>query len=441
MANTKKIRLVPYDMVSPGFEAIYTGKKSSSEGEKEDIITTITSDNAGNEIIRWPVFSWTFPGQEKDWDEEIKHINNIQNKLGNLDDSTRQIRAHIASLVPCDSGFPVTVDELLNAIGRGKLDEPSFHNGCWCPGMWWEQRTTQPFHMESMRIIHTVLTGYLAAEGKEEFVKRYPHAEGFINRTHEWLGPVDKLTDVQKLMMKRILLTIDFFTRNSYTMFFPSSDDIEQQMAEGKDLFEDGGCGVCLDAEISKKVGLPKIYPWWAEEFQKNLEKLDDPQKRELYKTCAHIASGVYTLSDCHHNTFRYIEGWIHGIGTGKLGIQTRKVGTEKERLGHLLFGYVLGLDKWLVGIPMQLLLLDLGHIDLGFDPKNEILRVYAYLDGERTPVKEWLAACLWHNLMYSLIDANYPAGLVRHKHLLEDAGKAGISLREWMDSVLGNDS
>ena len=86
MANKKKIRLVPYDMVSPGFEAIYTGKESSSESEKEDIITTITSDNAGNEIIRWPVFSWTFPGQEKGWDEEVKHINNIQSQLGALDD-------------------------------------------------------------------------------------------------------------------------------------------------------------------------------------------------------------------------------------------------------------------------------------------------------------------------------------------------------------------
>lgn len=445
MANEKKNKLVPYDAVSPGFEAIYTGKKSSSEGEKEDIITTITSDNAGNEIRRWPVFSWTFPGQEKDWDEEIKHINNIQSKLGDLDDSTRQIRAHIASLVPCDSGFPVTVDELLNAIGRGKLDEPSFHNGCWCSGMWWEQKTSQPLQMQIVMTIRDVLTGYLAAKGKEEFVKRYPHAAGFINRTHEWLGPVDKLTDVQKLMMKRMLLTIDFFVKTSYTVPFSQFSDaskLQQFEVIGKDIFfDDGGRGACLDAEISKKAGLPKIYPRWAEEFQKNLEKLDDPQKRELYKTCAHIASGVYTLSDCHHNTFRYIEGWIHGIGTGKLGIQTRKVGTEKERLGHLLFGYVLGLDKWLVGIPMQLLLLDLGHIDLGFDPKNEILRVYAYLGGERTPVKEWLAACLWHNLMYSLIDANYPAGLVRHKHLLEDAGKAGISLREWMDSVLGIDS
>jgi len=104
--------------------------------------------------------------------------------------------------------------------------------------------------------------------------------------------------------------------------------------------------------------------------------------------------------------------------------------------MGHLLFGYVLGLDKWWVGVPMQFLLLDLGHIDLGFDPKNEILRVYAYLGGERTPVKEWLAACLWHNLMYSLMDANNPAGLVRHKNLLERAAQAGISPREWMDRI-----
>jgi hypothetical protein len=445
MANEKKNRLVPYDAVSPGFEAIYTGKKSSSEGEKVDIITTVASDNAGDEIRRWPVFSWTFPGQEKDWDEEIKHINNLQSKLGDLDDSTRQIRAHIASLVPCDSGFPVTVDELLSAIGRGKLDEPSFRNGCWCSGMWWEQKTTQPSHLGSMRIIHTVLTGYLAGKSREGFIKDFPGAAGFIHRTYEWLDPVSELTEVQKLMMDRMLLTIDFFTKFSDTTpcsIFDDASELQKLENVAKELFsEEGGRGACLDAEISKKAGLPQIHPRWDPKFKENLEKLESPQKRELYKTCCAIASGVYTLSDCHHNTFRLIESWIHGIGTGKSSIPTRKAGTERERMGRLLFGYVLGLDKWLVGIPMQFLLLDLGHIDLGFDPKNEILRVYAYLGGEKTPVKEWLAACLWHNLMYSLLDANNPAGLVRHKHLLEDAGKAGISLREWMDSVLGNDS
>ncbi len=437
----KKERLAPYNMVSPGFEAIYTGRKSSSEGEKVEIITTVSADQAGNQIRKWSVVSWTFPGQEKDWDEEIKYLNKMQSKLGDLDDGTRRIRAHIASLVPCDSGFPVTVDELLNAVGRGKLDEPSYRNGCWCSGMWWEQKTTQPSHMESMRTIYTVLKSYLAGKPKEDFVEQFPLAAGFINRTYEWLGPAAELTEVQKLMMDRMLLTVDYFTKFSDTMAGAPcsqfSDVSKMQQAEVfvKELFGQDGQGSNLDAEISEKADLPQIHPRWTSEFQENLEKLEDPRKRDLYKTCSHIASGVHTLSDCHHSTFRYIESWIHGIGTGKLGIPTRKVGSERQRLGRLLFGYVLGLDKWLLGIPMQFLLLNLEHIDLGFDPKNEILRVYAYLGEERTPVKEWLAACLWYNLTYCSIAGN-PGGLVRHKNLLERAAQTGISLREWMDRV-----
>jgi hypothetical protein len=442
----KKDTLVPYDVVSPGFEGIYTGKKSSSEGE---------SDDEGNEISRWSVFTWTFPGQEKDWDEEIKHINNIQSELGDLDDSTRQIRAHIGSLVPCDSGFPVTVDELLNAIGREKLDEPSFHNGCWCSAVWWQQKTTQPVHMESKRIIHTVLTGYLADKSKKGFIKEFPGAAGFINRTYEWLGPVSKFTEVQKLMMDRMLLIIDCFAKFSVHATATHSSLKESELQElealGKDLFYDeNGRGARIDADIAELAGLPKIHPQWNPEFEKTLDKLEEPSKKELYKVCCAIATGVQVLSDCHHNTFRYIEGWIHGIGTGRLSIPTRKAQAERQRLGHLLFGYTLGLDKWLMRIPLQFLLLDLGHIDLGFEVKNEILRVYAYLGEKRTPAKEWLAACLWYTLTYNPMAgysadldpvASYPIGLVQHKELLERAQKAGISPREWMDSALGNGS
>lgn len=241
-------------MVSPGFETIYTGKKSSSKDEKVEVITTVTTDETGNQIRKWSVVSWTFPGQEKDWDEEVKYINNMQSKLGELNDSIRQIRAHIASLVPCDSGFPVTVDELLNAVGRGKLDEPSFRNGCWCSGMWWEQKTTQPSHMESMRTIYTVLKGYLAGKPKEDFVEQFPFVAGFINRTYEWLGPAAELTEVQKLMMDRMLLTVDCFTKSSDTsdtgpcsQFADVSTMQEAEMLVKK-LFGQDGRGARLDA-------------------------------------------------------------------------------------------------------------------------------------------------------------------------------------------------
>ena len=434
---TKKRGPVPYSAVPPGFEAVYTGKKAVSDIEKTEIITTVGPDKDGCEIRKWSVIPWTWPGQEDEWDDEIRAILDMQRKLGTLDDTTRQIRAHIASLVPCDSGFPVTVDELLNAIGRGKLDEPSFHNGCWCSAMWWKEKTTQPLQNECMKIIDTVLRDYLAGKTENNLAKQFPRAASFIHRTFDWLGPVSKLKDYQKLMINRALLSIDYFTKNNYTgSQFSDISKLEKGETAVRELFEEGGQGASMDAEISERAGLPKIHARWKQEYQNTFDKIKDSGKKQLYQTCCAIASGVYTLSDCHHNTFRFIENWIHGIGTGHPDIPTRKTGSEKERLGRLLFGYVLGLDKWLMGIPMPFLLLDLGHINLGFDPGNEILRVYAWLGEERNTVKEWLAACLWHNLFYNPVAGN-PGGLVRHRNLISRAEKAGINLHEWMDSVL----
>ena len=212
--------------------------------------------------------------------------------------------------------------------------------------------------------------------------------------------------------------------------------------ALGKDLFYDeNGRGPRLDAEIADLAGLPKIYPQWNPEYQKSFDRLEESDKKELCEVCCAIAAGVQTLSDCHHNTFRYIENWIHGIGTGRLGIPTRKAQSEKQRLGHMLFSYALGLDKWLMRVPLQFLLLDLGHIDLGFDPRNNILRVYACLGEERTPVKEWLAACLWYTLVH-----NQQGGLIgcwshAHTDLIGQCKEKGVTIDEWVNSARRNDS
>lgn len=439
--NEKKMRIVPYDRVSPGFEAVYTGQKSTAEeGEEGAGPATLITDDEGNVIQKWSTWTWTWPGQEVGWGDEIKVINDMQAKLGPLDDGARQIRAHIGSLVPCDSGFPVTVDELLDAIGKGKLREPSFHNGCWHCGVWWDTVGTQPRQIESMGKVQAILTGYLAGEAEDDMEARFPDAAGFINRAYRWLGPATELTQLQKLMLERMLLPFEFFTQQSHSDPGAWPDDAGQ-LGEAimENCFGESGRGAQLDAEIEALAGLPNLNAAWPDEYREALDSISDPKKRELYEICRSIRDGLHTLADCHHSAFRYIENWIHGIGTGKSIIATRRKGAEKERLGRLLFGYALGLDKWLQGKPMQFLLLDLGHVelDLGFDPKNEILRVYAYLGEERTPLKEWLAACLWHSLAYHSIMGNR-AGLVRHEDLLERAREAGISVREWMDSVLG---
>ena len=106
MKDDSKRGPVPNDAVSPGFEAVYTGMKSSSRDERVEMVTTVTADEAGNELRKWPVFTWTMPGDEKNWDQEIKHINSMQRKLGPLDDRVRQIRAHIGSLAAAAFRLP-----------------------------------------------------------------------------------------------------------------------------------------------------------------------------------------------------------------------------------------------------------------------------------------------------------------------------------------------
>lgn len=71
MENKNKEELAPYDMVSPGFEAVYTGEKSSSLTEKVDINATFTTDQTGNIIRKWSTWPWTWPGREKDFGEGV----------------------------------------------------------------------------------------------------------------------------------------------------------------------------------------------------------------------------------------------------------------------------------------------------------------------------------------------------------------------------------
>jgi hypothetical protein len=447
----KKNTLVPYDQVSPGFEAVYTGETSSTPVRENQMVSTLYSDEDGNLISQWSTIPWTFPDEkgewkEGEWDDTVKQLHEMQSKLGPLTDSIRLIRAHITSLIPCDSGLPTTVDELLFAIARGKLERSSFKNGCMCSGRGCRLKTSQPRQAESLRTIHAVLNAYLAGEPREDVIKAHPEATGFINRSYEWLGAVSDLKKVQKKMLDRMLLTFDFFIKNNYTGTDPQcsleGSALQDMEALGKDVFYDeNGRGPRLDAEISELAGLPKISPWDPAAYQETLDALKDEQKQELYKTCCAIASGIYTASDCHHNTFRFIESWIHGIGTGRLGIPTRKAQAEKQRLGHMLFGYALGLDRWLMHVPLQFLLLDLGHIDLGFDPRNNILRVYACLGEERTPVKEWLAACLWYNLVHNQHGGLIGSWTSSHTDLIQQCKDKGVIVHEWMNYALRNGS
>ena len=421
MGARVKDELVPSELLEPGFEARYTGGTDIAAC-RPDEYRAYSVDRDGNVYMKYSAWGFAHTTPDK-WNDEIRHINSLQAGLGPLDDKTRRVRQHVASLQCCDSGIPVTIDEALNAIGTGELPARPFHAGCWL-GL--GQRSTQPGDTEVMKLVEEVLRGTLAGRSRQEALAAHPaHAQGFIERTYRWLGDPAKLTPVQRLMLERTLLPFEFFTKRN-------KDDA----AVSRDCFEAGGRGEQLDAEISRLAGLPRIHPNYRDEFDQALAGINDPQKRELYTICGYIAHGVCGLSDCHHSTFRYIERYIHGIGTLTWEIPGRLKSQEGVRLGHTLFGYSLGLDRWLRHVPHQFLLLDLGYVDLGFNPADEVKRVYACLGEARTPVQQWLAACLWYKVTLEPPASLYRWGW-RHKELLARAAEKGISVREWVDSTL----
>ncbi len=148
--------LAPYETVPIGFESRYTGENTLADTDLDDLDLVFSQDAQGYVTMKYSLWGCFHTTPEK-WNDEIRAINRMQADLGPLSDAVRRIRAHIASLVPCDNGVPVTIDEILNAIGTGKLPEPAFHPGCWMSN---GTRGTQPQQIESMRAIEAILTGY-----------------------------------------------------------------------------------------------------------------------------------------------------------------------------------------------------------------------------------------------------------------------------------------
>lgn len=423
---SREVIPVQYEKLSPGYEAVEVSDPEEYAPDSEGV-GPFDIDRAvlGRSTIRWTTWPMTLDHGRVPWSDEIRVLNEMQSKLQTLGLETRRLRAHIGSFVACDSGFPVTVDELLNALGRGRLPEKTFHNGCWASSVWWNERTTQPEQLATMQAIEDIVRSYLAGVPRSELTGRYPQASQFIMRACKWLGPHGRLNRVQQLMIERFLLPFEYFTRRT-----------QNWAPVYKECFGDDGRGQKIDTEIARLAGLPRIHWRDSEEFKTAYSSIKGRRQKDLYEVCGALALGLHTLSDCHHSSFRWIEAWLHGIGKGKLQIPGRPVGTERRRLGRLLFGYALGLDQWLQGIPMQWLLMDLSHVDLGFDPKNEILRVYANLGERRSPTKEWLTACLWYNIARS-----WPAGLdcgrVNYPELLATTKASGIVVNDWMSAKL----
>jgi hypothetical protein len=424
MELQQKNPFIPYDRVPAGFEAVYSGELSATPLSPDGWPISRFTDDQCRVILQWSVWPWT--RNPAGWDADIIHINDIQTALGPLDPAARQVRAQIGSLILCDAGIPVTIDDLLTAIGRGGFLDPPFVAGCWPAPLGLEVRNTQAGQAEAFAQIEQVLRGYLAGQKAEQLAQLAPAASGFIYRVFPWLPPLSQLTPLQHLLFERLLLPFDFFTGRN-------RDDAVLV----EDYYGENGRGADLDRKIGAAAGLPQIYANYRPEFLETLQSIQSETQQELYRICGMLAHGLHTLSDCHHSSLRWIEQWVHAVAALKIGIPGRIVGTERTRLARLLFGYTLGLDRWLAGQSLQFLLLELGYIDLGCELRDELQRVYTYLGPERTPHKRWLAACLWKILSgagnpRALDD---PHGFMVQADLAGRARAEGIHSNTWLVS------
>jgi len=124
---TEKEPLAPYALVKPGWEGVYTGDQSDDSTDITDIVTSRSMDVKGNVICQWSTWPFDVLGTDwAQWGDEAQYINRMQQVLGPLSDEVRRIRIHIGGLVLCDSGVPVTIDELLSTIGSGVLPREPF---------------------------------------------------------------------------------------------------------------------------------------------------------------------------------------------------------------------------------------------------------------------------------------------------------------------------
>ncbi len=247
-----------------GFESIYTGDRDTTKYQSDE---HLKYNKDKDENVYMTYSSWGFAHvNKKSWNNEIRYINSMQKKLGKLDDNTRKIRQYISSLQCCDNGVPTTIDEALNMIGTGKVPEPHFHPGCW---MSTGKRTTQPTQNESMYKIENILKGYLNGKTEREFIKKYPNAKGFIQRTYKWFGPLSKFTDLQKSMLGRMMLPFKYFAH--------PNEDIG---SVNRSCFHEGGKGYKLDEKITKLSGLPRIYPNYMQEYRDNLQTIKNAKKK-----------------------------------------------------------------------------------------------------------------------------------------------------------------
>lgn len=343
------VELVDYERVPIGFEV------ATAEGKE----VTVPLWNGG-----------MFMGNEEDWDDEVRFINELQKRLRKLDKNARLLRLQIIGNEQCNYKFFQNISKILEGIGRMYPRNDVLGH---VPNVPDYLRPLEQDRLEMGKAHLKILELWLQGRSASEAKSALPRHKHVVDPIYQALG---ERTSLKKLYVER--MTISF----SYPVLHWSGE-ADLSNVDGKTV-DDFGINHPRGLEIDKRIAEAKsVKLTYRESNFGNKKQFGD----EILAYIVYRGRGL-----CNHKFFRHFDIILKSIGKGEWRKDNPPRGKERAELAEKISQFVFALDSWLAEVEKEKSIVENPAA------RNVIEEVYGSL-GERTPVKEWLAACLWKTM------------------------------------------
>lgn len=308
-----------------------------------EIIINEPGVGTGRILNLW--FNIKMTDDPESWDEEVRFINGMQDRLGLVNMDTRLIRAQIAGFCRVHPFFPGSIDLLCEEIGVDRFSHP-INIGCEGRGLLTALGQMDPQESDAMR--KASLNGYSQSLYKWEN-KQNP--ENLLeSKIHGFLG---RPTDIKENFIKRLLSTIN-----------PDVASISNLKKISNDI--------CIETQ-----------------GESILERPGRPMSCFKCDGCSDGAAGPNC--GCCYGMLLDAALVCVGSSTGKNGVFEEFHRFTQEAI----LTYCLAINSWLQAVPAESVISITTMRYFTEELERQInQKVHASL-GEKNDVKEWLAACL----------------------------------------------
>jgi hypothetical protein len=358
---TKLPEFKNYTDVPAGFEIV----KGNFRSNPHELIETL---NIGTDHSASALWDNTGMPMENDWDEEIKHLNDVQGALGDFNKDHRAVRCMIASYNMMHYNYKKSIATMLGALNSLKLINvlPVGWHVPWLP----------PNQAKRIEMLDVYIDFLQAWEQKEKSLT--------IRTSKQYKNDVlrniySKLGDWTSEKRSYVLLFIEKLEsfRSIYTM--PSSFWTEREISQYDILAKN---------KLDRLIG--------AVETETGASKTKDELLIRIENFREHI---------WHHSFFEEVDLWLEWVGKGTK-VNFKSI-TKKydEPILNACTGFFGGLNEFLSQAVIQS-----SVSGPGSEHPKEIRQYISGLTkmfGKASKVQVWLLACLWKTMKHQLLQVH----------------------------------